>query len=175
MFKSKYILILVALYISISSCQDDEPLRADIRGKAILPSSCGEREFTYILVPNNAELENKYGSGLIDSTGSFTIRQVFIENYDIYLKPRGVLQKKFSDINVLECQNRIEFGPFTPGDLNEDNTVNVDDFRIFSSNYGTSMSDPEYNILSDFNCDGVIDKPDFAAFSAAYNETGDEP
>jgi len=147
----------------------------NLRGKAILPDSCAQRDFNYILVPHNPDFENQYGSGIIDSGGSFSINHVLVDNYNVFIKPKGLLQKKFSGIDVQECQNRIDFGPFIHGDLDDDNTVDVDDFGIFSGAYGTTMSDLEYNALSDFNCNGEIDVDDFSVFSEAFGKTGDEP
>ena len=175
MLGNRHIILLFISLILASSCKKDQPIKTDLRGNAIFSENCDQRTFHYTLIPSDKELENVNGSGTIHSGGSFIIKQVLIGKYDIYLKPRGVLQKKFANIELTESQDRIDFGPFIPGDLVEDNKVNIDDYRSFSADYGATISDPEYDFLSDFNCDGVIDTTDFSSFAKAYGKTGDEP
>jgi len=51
-------------------------------------------------------------------------------------------------------------------DLNDDNQVSLQDFTIFSGDYGTSAA------RSDFNWDGTVSLQDFTLFSGHYGHSG---
>ena len=55
--------------------------------------------------------------------------------------------------------------PSLPGDLNNDNTVNVTDLSILLSNYGTS------NSTADINSDGTVNILDLSALLSHYGES----
>ncbi len=54
--------------------------------------------------------------------------------------------------------------PFAYIDLNFDDVVDVADFAVLASAWGTTPSDPEWNSLCDFYLDEVIDARDLEAF-----------
>jgi len=58
----------------------------------------------------------------------------------------------------------IECGPSAcPGDFNSDNTVNIDDFLSFSSDFGSTCTCP-----TDLNGNGVVNVDDFLIFSSLF-------
>lgn len=60
-----------------------------------------------------------------------------------------------------------------PGDANDDNLVDISDFSILASAFGTSTGDPAFNVDADFSCDGVIDITDFGLLADSFGSSGD--
>lgn len=56
--------------------------------------------------------------------------------------------------------------PNLPGDLNNDNTVNIQDLSILLSNYGTS------NTAADINSDGTVNVLDLSTLLSHYGQSG---
>jgi pectate lyase len=54
---------------------------------------------------------------------------------------------------------------YTPGDINKDRVVNIQDFVILSSNFGTS------NSQADINSDGIVNIQDFVILSGNFGKT----
>src|SRR6266550_603072 len=59
--------------------------------------------------------------------------------------------------------------PNLPGDLNNDNTVNVTDLSILLSNYGTTSSS------ADINSDGTVNVLDMSILLSNYGKTYTPP
>ncbi|MBW1676217.1 MAG: DUF11 domain-containing protein [Deltaproteobacteria bacterium] len=55
-------------------------------------------------------------------------------------------------------------GPAICGDFNHDGAVDVADYYAFLSYFGSSPGDPNWNAEADFDGDGVVALPDFAAW-----------
>jgi hypothetical protein len=60
------------------------------------------------------------------------------------------------------CRFRI------PGDANGDGVVDILDFSLLATHYGTERGDDGYSADADFNCDGVIDDLDLDILTAFY-------
>ena len=61
---------------------------------------------------------------------------------------------------------------FTPGDLNDDGTVDLQDLAILTANYNTSVSFPESISLGDINFDNKVDLTDFLKFRPIFESQG---
>lgn len=146
-----------------------------IQGEIPLEGTCGERELNYIIIPLENDFDNISGTTILNSDGTFSLESIPEGVYDIFIKPEGFLQKKFTSIEVSGGENALEFDGFLPGDLNGDNSINIADFSPFSATYGSVEGTPEYNYLADFNCDGLIGIVDFSSFSASFGLNGDDP
>lgn len=53
-------------------------------------------------------------------------------------------------------------------DLTGDQTVNVTDFTLFATAYGSNWTTPSYDPLADMNGDGYVNATDFTLFAAGY-------
>lgn len=59
------------------------------------------------------------------------------------------------------------------GDLNEDNTINSQDFAMAKNLYGTTPSSSSWNLRTDLNADSVINNMDLAYIIKNFGKTGD--
>lgn len=59
------------------------------------------------------------------------------------------------------------------GDSAEDNTVDIGDYGVFNSAYGSVPGDSNWTILADYNGDDSVDIGDYAIFNANYGLSGD--
>jgi len=60
-----------------------------------------------------------------------------------------------------------------PGDLVQDNTIDLFDLIEFFTAYGTATSDETFQPNADLTGDGLVDLFDLIAFFAHYGTTGD--
>src|SRR4051812_2316746 len=68
----------------------------------------------------------------------------------------------FGLIGILIYRSFAASNPNLPGDLNNDNTVNVTDLSILLSNYGTT------NTAADINSDGTVNVLDLSILLSHY-------
>jgi hypothetical protein len=54
------------------------------------------------------------------------------------------------------------------GDLDGDNTRDLNDFTLFAAAYGSVLGDANYNPDADMDGDGTVDLSDFGLFAAVY-------
>jgi Synergist-CTERM protein sorting domain-containing protein len=76
-------------------------------------------------------------------------------------------------VGTVEHGSIIDVGMLRGGDGNGDNKVDLNDFNIFTSNYGRDPNSPGFNRLADFNNDGVVDLNDFNIFTNNYGMSGE--
>ena len=56
-------------------------------------------------------------------------------------------------------------------DFNNDGEVNLGDFGLFGSAFGSTTADMNYNELADFNADGAVDLGDFGLIGAEFGRS----
>src|SRR5690606_12392433 len=118
-------------------------------------SACGERDaLVELYLPGTNQLAYQYNV-TINSMGQFQIDGVPLGEYDVYLKVNGYLTKT---IGIQEVTTNTEFNflAITPGDLNGDNLVNINDLSLINLSCAKTSEDEAYNILADLNCDGAV-------------------
>ena len=65
----------------------------------------------------------------------------------------------------------LSFEPICPGDFDDNGIVNMADFMLFGSVFGTRSSDAGYNALMDMDSSGGIDVADFLLFVDVFDTT----
>lgn len=90
--------------------------------------------------------------------------------YDIVVDGRLWLRKRFNNVNLTNSGFNLGAITLAGGDINEDNTTNLDDFLILASNYET---DPLADIRCDLTGDGLCNLDDFLVLAASYELVGD--
>jgi hypothetical protein len=112
-------------------------------------------------------------SAILTPTGEFTFFDIPAGSYEVAIKGdrwlRSVVPLTVSagGINVVEAL-------LIPGDLNDDNIIDLFDLIDFFSAYGSAPGDPNWNPAADVNCDGsVVDLFDLILFFANYGSEGD--
>ena len=61
------------------------------------------------------------------------------------------------------------------GDLNGDDTIDGDDFAVFLAAFGHSDGDPEFDLTSDLDCDGMITIVDYQEWLQFYRDFIGDP
>ena len=62
----------------------------------------------------------------------------------------------------------VDMSLLLQGDLDNDCHVDWTDFLMFADVYGSSVGDPNYNVLADLDNDGAVDWTDFLMFADVY-------
>lgn len=146
-----------------------------INGIVTWNSACGERAGEIELYEAGTASLATSENIVVSNSGTFSANPELIGTFDIFLKISGFLA--VSELGVALNGSPIEIGFDTPipGDLTGSNTIGLPDFSAFSTAYDSESGSTEYNILADFNCDGLINLQDFSVFSSNYGLSGVDP
>jgi len=95
------------------------------------------------------------------------------QNSDLTIWVKGERTIAISEyIGTVALGSTVEIGTLSVGDANRDNSVDMNDFFIFASNFGKSLQNEGFNRLADFNNDGEINMTDFFLFASNFGKTG---
>jgi len=162
-----------AFNISVTSipCSD-----AIISGNVSWIQPCSDRNAEVNLYePGSNNLVETYTTD-VDLNGDFTIDDVLIGNYDVFIKVDGYLQKGFANVLIESGINEIEVGVIAVGDVNNDNSVSLLDVSLFNASFGSTQGNSSnYNPLADLNCDGFTTVIDFSLLNTTFGQIGDMP
>lgn len=152
-----------------------ESTSASLSGSGIWTNSCGSRAMTIAFYTPGTNSQQALYNTFINPDGSFAIPDALVGTYDIYIKIDGYLQSGHLGFEMIDGANNILIDTPLPGDLNGDNGVNVVDFSILSNAFGSSVGDPNFNLMADLNCDGGVNIVDFSMLSANFGIGGAMP
>lgn len=102
--------------------------------------------------------------------------------YDIFVRVRGFLWKKFNDVVVSDGKLSGLNATLVNGDIDGDNTIDIGDYALISDNLGLDESSTTWTRMNekfvtpqdcDINGDGVVDVGDYAIVSTNFNMAGD--
>ena len=93
--------------------------------------------------------------------------------YDITMLGEATLMNVKRNVVISAPRSSVEMGTLLEGDGNNDHIINFDDFAILSKSWMTSQSQPEYNAMVDFDCNGLINRADL--YLLASNWLGSSP
>ena len=105
--------------------------------------------------------------------GAFTVPNLPRQAGILHIKP-----DKFLAVNIpIDLSGGSVTGIYaktTPGDANNDNSVDSTDFGILIGAYGSEADIPNsgYDPTADFNGDGVVDSTDFGLLIGNFNSVG---
>lgn len=147
-----------------------------LSGTADWNNSCGDRSITLTFyAPGNATLLYSYTT-TIDENGDFDLSDsIAAGNYDIYAKIDGTLAKSYLNEYISAGANTLLLGSFIPGDLSDNNFINISDFSLLNVSFGSIEGDANYNYLADMNCDGTINIIEFSLLNIGFGQTGASP
>lgn len=102
---------------------------------------------------------------------SGTISGIAPGTYDVYIKGREHLDRRFSSIGLLSLINTEDWSgtELLTGDADNNNTINIQDFGILVVNYYSTIDNP-----ADFNLDSITNIQDFRFIAENYLLTGDQ-
>lgn len=109
----------------------------------------------------------------LDSAGKFCVdvaANIAQGVYDVAVKADTRWMRKVT--SSVDLRNRATFTLLT-GDCNGDNEVDIGDFAILSTAFGSSPGDPNWDENADLDCDMEITIGDFALLSNNFGQSGD--
>ncbi|MDX2139353.1 MAG: choice-of-anchor Q domain-containing protein [Chloroflexota bacterium] len=105
--------------------------------------------------------------------GAFTISSIPFGNYVVRVKHSQYLAvtspAAFSAAGAFATVN---FGTLRAGDVNNNNTVALDDFSLLSGSMNRSSGQSGFSALADLNGDGAVSLVDFSLLAGNFNQTG---
>jgi subtilisin family serine protease len=144
----------------------------------------------------HADGQTSYGvSFTLDTLGSssfdITVPAAVTGSFRLYLRATNILGDRYyggpgpgwlgvlypppSVTTALPRDTRhIDFGRMVGSDIDSSNSVDIGDYAILATAYGSSLGDPHYLWSADINHDGSIDIGDLAILSQDFNKEGDD-
>jgi hypothetical protein len=108
----------------------------------------------------------------LNSDGTFSLSGVPTGSYQLAIKGKKWLQKNVSvdasggDVTGVNVT-------LLPGDINNDNRVNIIDLGLLADAFGSTSSSPKWNANADLNCDGRVDIVDLGLLADGFGKIGD--
>ncbi|MGQ9493536.1 MAG: hypothetical protein ACUVR2_07215 [Anaerolineae bacterium] len=104
-----------------------------------------------------------------DTSGYFTVTEGLTPGtYDIRVKHAHTLRNVKRGVTLVAGQNDVDFGTLIEGDANNNNCVEMLDFVILRSKFGSTT-----DLRADFNQSGVVDMLDFVLLRVNFGRCGD--
>lgn len=122
--------------------------------------------------PGGVEMVQEFNT-LLSASGEISVTDIAVGYYDVFITIDGYLSKGFSTKYIGSGYNTFNAGAVKGGDINNDNFVNLSDFSLFASAFGTVSNEGEENPAADLNCDGVVGLSDLSVINLHYGENGD--
>ena len=108
----------------------------------------------------------------VDAQGWFTVCQLLSGSHDIVVRGYNTLANLRTGINVPVGTIPVDFGTLRPGDASGNNAVDILDYSILATAYGTSKDGPGWDRRADFNCTCHIEILDYSWLATYYAEQG---
>jgi hypothetical protein len=111
----------------------------------------------------------------LSATGEFTFTFGFAAalppgTYDVTAKGDRWLRARLQNVTFTAAgASGLDFGELIPGDVSENNAVDLTDFLFLAATYGAS---PPLIPTADLNGDGAVDLSDFLLLAANYETVG---
>jgi hypothetical protein len=102
-----------------------------------------------------------------DENGAFTLPLVAPGVYDVRVKNLHTLANVKRGVQALSGLNTIAFGTLLEGDASDDNLIDILDFSLLRTFFGSESA------RADFNQDGIVDVVDFSLLRAHFGLSGD--
>lgn len=101
-----------------------------------------------------------------DGFGRFALSGLMPGTYEIRVKNCHTLANVLSSVSLVPGENALSLGLLREGDANDDDAVDIADFSVLRSVFGTI--DPR----ADFNQDGIVDIVDFSLLRTNFGRLG---
>ncbi len=102
-----------------------------------------------------------------DQFGRFLAIVPGLHFYDVTVKGLTTLRNAKNNVYVGAGSTEVYLGTLLAGDCNNDNVVDIADFSIFRSRFGTTSAE------ADFNGNGLVDINDFSLLRMNFGRSGD--
>ncbi len=143
-----------------------------LNGSVNSSPNCNNRSATLSFYqPGTATLVSAIATS-IDQNGHFEILNPPIGTYDLILNANVSLNIGIPNYEVNDGENILDFGSLKPGDINNDNAINVIDISYVNLSFGKSIGDTFFDPRADSNCDGIVNIVDLSILNMSYLKTG---
>jgi hypothetical protein len=107
----------------------------------------------------------------LSAAGEFSLPIVWPPGvYDVTVKGDRWLRAILRNVTVTEAgASGLEFGDLIPGDVSDDNSIDLADFLLLASAY---EADPPTEPRADLNGDGAVNEADFLLLAQHFGESG---
>ncbi len=103
---------------------------------------------------------------------SFYVSGIPAGTYNIGVKTPNTLRRILTNVSTGTGAVALAFPTLLSGDVNNSNTVDVDDLTLLLNAYNTAVPSPQYLPAADFNLSGTVDVDDLTLLLNNYNTTG---
>ena len=112
-------------------------------------------------------------STVCDQSGTFTVTHILSGTYDVKVRDEHSLWNVRQSFPIHVGINTANLGLIVDGDANLDGNIDIFDFSILATAYGTSWPNPGYDSRADFNNSRQIDIFDFSILATNYGRFGE--
>jgi hypothetical protein len=115
-----------------------------------------------------------------DASGNFTVNNVPPGTYHVRVKPAQSLSRQANGVNFpAGIPVGHNFGQLPTGDTDNNDLIDIVDFSLLRSVFGSSItcgvSNPSMVPCADYNGDGQVDIVDFSLLRSNFGTTGPQP
>lgn len=154
-------------------CAGVPQVAASILGSVFWNGSCGSRPANIKLYDTSTDsIIGEYNT-TVNENGEFNVSITQVGDFNIVFKVSGYLSVAKTNYTILAGSNTLIFGALYLGDVNNNNMVNMADLSSVNSNFQTSIGDPNFNPIADFNCDGKINILDISMLNTTFGMVGE--
>lgn len=108
----------------------------------------------------------------VDSSGNFTVTDVFPFDYDIAVKGETWLAQKFS-ANMRNSDASGFNYVLTNGDADGDNYIGTDDYLLINGSFDKSLGDAGFVVGADLNRDDYVGTDDYLIMNGSFDTAGE--
>jgi len=109
---------------------------------------------------------------MLTADGKFDVTNIPMGTYKLAIKGSKWLQRVLN-VTVGNGNNSVPTITLLPGDVHEDNTINIDDLSDLVDAFFTAPDDPFWNENADLNCDDTVDVLDLSLLADSFFLSGD--
>lgn len=110
----------------------------------------------------------------LNANGNYSFQTKFRGPYTVSVKVSHWLRTNIPGVFITNSgASNISF-TLTNGDCDEDNEINLVDFGIISSAFGSVDGDPNWDVRADLNEDGEVNLFDFGIVSGNFGQSGSD-
>ncbi|MBL8131406.1 MAG: hypothetical protein JNL42_06080 [Anaerolineae bacterium] len=159
-------------FVVIDVVQPSDPtFSAVFEGHGAPPNAQHIQTVDVSITPSGGGTPVFIGTRTTDTSGQFTVTNLLPGSYTVRVKGEHSL-RLVTPVTLNAGSSTIALGTLREGDANDDNIVNIQDFSILASAFGTSLGGAGYNASADFNDDNTVNISDFSLLAANFGQSG---
>jgi len=160
--------------LGVVTLSDQTSIRAALvmQGLPVGPNERLVHSFNVRLTPQGSNTPTVDRNVTSDQNGVLVVGELTPGAYNIRLKHAKALSVAAAE-TLVAGENMLAFGAIRFGDANDNNVINITDFSILASTFGSTISTTGYDPRADFNFDNVVNITDFSLLAASFARVGE--